>query len=178
MRLNLKRLTLLCGKAARACARVSNLTPARADLLALLLNGEYAQVQLATLLCVSEAVVSRMLRPLMALGFVRRRIPEEDRRLRIVSLTPLGKRELVPCLDDHIEREPDGTRGAQCIGENAWLCDWDKPLERLGLQFDPLLRLGRVDPLLFAKMRHWNRVNTYDAFFDDRHLAVHPYPLD
>ena len=177
MRLNLKRLALLCGKAARACARVVGLTPARVDLLAILLHGEYAQVDLATRLCVTEAVISRMVRPLVALGLIRRRVPPEDRRLRLVSLTASGRAALQVCLDDHVTSRIDSTRGAQCLGEAQWLSDWRKPLARGGFQVDSVLELEALRFGVFSTMRQWNRAHTYDLAFDASLDGLHPPPL-
>lgn len=166
MRLNHKRLALLSGKAARACARVVGLTPARVDLMAILLVAEKSQMQLAAILCVTAPVVSRMLEALEDLGLVRRRVPSWDRRRKLVSLTAAGRQRLVICLDDHDRREPDGIHSAQCIGENTWLHDWLRPLTRLGLELESYFELERVSEALFTAMQAWNLMNDYAGAFN------------
>ena len=97
MRLNHKRLALLGAHVARGVARLVHLTPARLDFVALLVRGPLCQRALAAQLCVSESVISRMVRALMALGFVQRKIPVADKRFRVVSLTTFGRKQYL-CL--------------------------------------------------------------------------------
>ena len=160
MRLNFKRLYLLSAKASRTCAGLVELTPARLDLLTTVMRYERSQTRLAELLCVAHSVVSRMVRALEALGLVQRRIPEEDRRLRLVRLTPRGLRQIAPLLDAPLP--DDGSRGAQCSGEAAWLAYWKKPLARLGLAFDTLL--ASAEPP-FWTLRAYNRPRAYLPWF-------------
>jgi len=176
MRLNFKRLGLLCGKAARACARVAGLTSARADLLALLLRGEHPQVALAAILCVSPPVISKMVRALVAQGLVRRRIPDDDRRYRLCSLTAEGLARAHRCLDEIGGDTADGTWSAQCIGEATWTHDWKKPLSRLGLEVRIIVEQDAVPWPSFDAMQAWNRQHTYDGAFDGS--SDHPRPLD
>lgn len=70
MRLNLRRLGLLAGKAARMFAARAKLTPQRIDLLLLVRRGRYSQTDLAHRLCVTPCVVSRMLKALVMLDLV------------------------------------------------------------------------------------------------------------
>jgi len=174
MQLNYKQVALLGGRAARACARVVGLTPARLDLLILLLSGERSQVRLAALMCVTPAVVSRMVRPLEADGLLERRIPAGDRRLRIVRITDEGRRRLAPALDDERKLPPDGSYGAQTDGECSWSSDWRVRLAGLGVR----LWNNMVRPLpehMYYAMQHWNRVHTYDDLYDDEWWGpVHP----
>lgn len=175
MRLNFKRLGLLCGKAARACARMGGLTSARADLMAILLRCEHAQVELATILCVSPPVVSKMLKALEALGFVHRRRLENDRRYKICSLTSAGRERALACLDDLGGPPPDGAWSAQCLGEQVWTRDWQEPFDELGIgtHVRELVTHGEVEWLLFFRMRHWNLGNDYADFFDASPWPAH-----
>jgi len=175
MRLNFKRLGLLCGKAARACARVASLTSARADLLALLLRGEHVQVELAAILCVSAPVVSRMLRALEQLRLVVRRRDPRDRRYKICSLTAEGRERAHACLDEVGGDSADGSWSAQCVGEARWIQDWRTPLQRMGLDVSSVLDQDLVSLLHFVRMQWWNRNVTYDGTFGGR--CHHPDPL-
>jgi len=175
MRLNFKRLGLLSGRAARACARLGELTSARADLLALLLRGEHVQVELAAILCVTAPVVSRMLQALEARGLVTRRRHPIDRRYKICSLTAEGLARARACLDEVGGDAADGSWSAQCLGEHAWTRDWRKPLLRHGLQLSSIVEQGVVDLSLFLRMQHWNRALDYDGAFGGR--CDHPPPL-
>ena len=156
MRLNFKRLYLLSAKASRACAALAELTPARLDLMTTVLRHERSQTELAQILCVAHSVVSRIVRALVELGFVRQRIPEEDRRFRMISLTPRGHEQLESVLDAPVPSH--GQRGAQCMGEEAWLAYWRKPLARLGLDFAPLLA---AETTAFWLLRTLNRASSY-----------------
>lgn len=156
MRLNFKRLHLLCGKASRACAALVEITPARLDLMTTLLRHERSQTEIAQVLCVADSVVSRMVRALLELGLVQRRIPSEDRRLRLVSLTRRGLQQIEPVLYDPIPE--DGTRGATCVGEHAWLLYWKKPLARMGLELEPILQSVVSS---FRMLRLLNRADAY-----------------
>lgn len=156
MRLNFKRLYLLSAKASRACASLVDLTPARLDLMTALLRYERSQSELAEVLCVAHSVVSRMVRALVELGLVQQRVPEEDRRFRMISLTRRGERCIEPVLDGPVPSH--GERGAQCVGEEAWLAYWRKPLARLGLDFGPLLG---AEISSFWLLRWLNRASSY-----------------
>lgn len=166
MRLNFKKLGLLSGKAARECARLIGLTSARLDLMVLLWRYDRSQVELATILCVSPSVISRMVDALEDLGLAVRVTPDEDRRRRIVRPTAEGIRRLraldVPGLHSA------GIRGAQCIGERTWLRYWRPHLPRLGLRFGSSFRLP---PPPFLGLRLHNRINPFRGMF-----ALHRAP--
>ena len=165
MRFTFKRLGLLCGKAARACARVVGLTSARLDFLTILLDHERIQVQIASILCVTEPVVSVMVRELERLGWVSRRRAPYDRRCKIVSLTDKGRAWLAPHLDAELRLDPTGQRSAQCEGEAAWTRDWDRPMKRIGLCLDEFFEPHVADSL-FRAMQRWNKTHTYAEVFD------------
>lgn len=165
MRLTYKRLGLLSGRAARACARVVGLTSARLDFLTILLDGERIQVELAAILCVAEPVISRMVRALEELGWVQRRRDPEDLRCKIVSLTERGRTWLAPHLDAEQRLDPSGQRSAQCEGEAAWTHDWSLPIARIGLSLDAFSTEHAADSL-FRLLQLWNKRNRYDAVFD------------
>jgi DNA-binding MarR family transcriptional regulator len=80
----------------RQYAKPFGLTPARFDMLyAIRREKNRSQAFLARTLGVAGVTVSRMLRKLEALGFVRRRGPEwPDRRVKRVRITKLGRRHL------------------------------------------------------------------------------------
>jgi DNA-binding MarR family transcriptional regulator len=143
MRLNLKRLGLLAGKAARMFAARARLTPQRIDLMLQLRQWRLNQKDLADRLCVTRPVVSRMLKALVALGLVETTIGERDRRERYPQLTRSGKERLAKCF-------PGDTRhGAQDHGEITWLHRWREIIaDQLGIRVDSILR-SRV-PTLFA----------------------------
>ena len=132
MRLNFKRLALLGAHVARPIAELIELTPARMDLLALLLNEALCQREIAARLCVSEGVVSRLVRVLMARGFVKRVIPNADRRFRVVSLTKFGRYRYLT-LQNRNFIDDDGHADVQAIGEERWARDWRLPFLQMGL---------------------------------------------
>lgn len=134
MHLNLKRLGLLSGKAARMFAERADLTPQRIDLMLLIRSSRLTQTQLANRLCVIPCVVSRMLDALVDRGLVTREICEYDARARIAHLTPAGHQRLAICF-------PTATcHGAQDHGEITWLRWWRGPMARLGIRVDNVRR--------------------------------------
>ena len=80
----------------RQYAEKFGLTPARFDMLyAIRRDKNRSQAFLARTLGVAGVTVSRMLRKLETLGFVKRRGPEwPDRRVKRVQITKLGRRHL------------------------------------------------------------------------------------
>jgi len=175
MRLNFKRLGLLCGKAARACARVGGLTSARVDLLSLLMQRQRVQVDLAALLCVSPPVVSKMLAALERLGLVERFRHPYDRRYKVCVLTDAGRQQVHVCLDEIGGDPADGTWSAQCVGEHRWTYDWWKPLVRIGLELRSVVEQPALPFHWFARIQDWNRAVSYDGTFGGR--CEHPDPL-
>jgi len=148
MRLNLKRLGLLAGKAARVFAARAELTPQRIDLMLLLRGAPLSQRQIAERLCVCGAVVSRIVDALVELELVERLVPVDDRRLRIPRLTVLGVQRLARCF-------PRATRhGAQDVGERTWLRAWRSDIATLGIHVDNILRSRTPD--FFRAMAMWN----------------------
>jgi DNA-binding MarR family transcriptional regulator len=162
MRLNFKRLGLLGGKAARECAKLAGLTSARVDLMVLLRRYDRSQVELATILCVSPSVVSRMVTALEELGLVWRHVPDWDLRIRFIRLTDAGLAQLHLCFGDAPKLPHDGTRSAQCVGEAAWLLDWKAPLAKRKARIGSLVR-SAAPP--FWEFRERNRQNPYAAYF-------------
>lgn len=166
MRVNFKRLGLLSGRAARGCARRMGLTSARLDLLVILLRNELAQVDLAAILCVTEPVVSVMVKVLEEEGWVQRRHPPGDQRIKLCSLTPQGRIRLAPHLNDAPRGDPNGNFSAQCTGETVWLRnDWKPELLAAGIDCEPLLRLVTTELSLFRAMQAWNKRFDYSMFF-------------
>lgn len=142
MRLNLKRLGLLAGKAARMFAARAQLTPQRVDLLLQLRGWQHCQADLADRLCVTRPVVSRMLDALVDLGLVVRTTHEIDKRKRVPRLTEAGRRRLAMCF-------PEPTwHGAQDHGEIRWLHRWREAIADLGICVDSILE-SRI-PSIFA----------------------------
>ena len=135
MRLNFKRLGLLGARAVRSVAKLVALTPARLDFVTVLMHGPLCQRDIAARLCVTEAVVSRMVRALMRLGLVQRVIPNADRRFRVVSLTAFGRYEYTRLTDCEWHMDSDARYDAQTLGEAQWRCDWEATLDTLGLGF-------------------------------------------
>ena len=165
MRMNCKRLALLGGHVARGVAQIVDLTTARLDLVALLLHGALCQRELATKLCVSEGVVSRLVHALMKLGYVTRVIPAADRRFRVVSLTKFARAEYARLLNgDWLTTT--GRYDVQGLGEARWRADWELPLEKMGLAL--LAGISRDDYALqepaeppFDGIRENHHVGTY-----------------
>lgn len=133
MRMNFKRLALLGGHAARGIAKLVGLTSARLDFIALLVRGPLCQRDIADKLCVSQPVVSRMVRALMRDGFVKREVPNADRRYRMVSLTAFGRDEYVSLTDCEWFLPDDARVDVQGIGEALWSGHWEKGLEKMRL---------------------------------------------
>lgn len=119
----------------RGVARLVALTPSRLDFVTVLMHGALCQRDIAARLCVTEAVISRMVRGLMKLGFVTRVIPEADKRFRIVSLTDFGRFEYARLTECEWLMDPDARFDAQSLGEAHWHGDWQVALDRMGFGF-------------------------------------------
>jgi DNA-binding MarR family transcriptional regulator len=160
MRLNLRKLGLLAGKAARMFSAQVQLTPQRIDLMLQLRVWRLNQKELAERLCVTPPVVSRMLDALVELGLVRRTTASTDMRARYPELTGEGRARLARCF-------PIATRhGAQDQGEITWLREWRTAIATLGIRVDSILRSRLPDlyPNFAAKHEcvHFNmRGNAY-----------------
>ena len=83
----------------RRALRKMGLTAARFDLLYLIHSRSYwmpaSQADLHPILGVCGSVVSRMLKSLEALGYVRRERCDYDKRRRVVSLTKVGRARIL-----------------------------------------------------------------------------------
>lgn len=170
MRLNFKRIGLLCGRTARACARVLGLTSARLDVLALLLRHELAQVEIAAVLCVTEPVISVIVRTLEAQGWLQRRRHPKDGRVRLCSLTAIGRYKMESHLNDQVNVDPDGQYSAQCMGEQFWLGDsWQEPLKGIGLELHTFLAHHQTELPVFRAMQTWNKRIDYDDYLVGEH---------
>ena len=169
MRMTFKRLALLGGHPARGYARIVKLTPARLDFVLALADQARCQRQLAEVLCVSEAVISRMVRVLVRKGLVQRHIPLADRRFRIVSLTKEG-RELLETLADHEQPFENLDVDSQALSESSWLEDWREPLQGSRLDFLHAIADGQCsanrppEPPYAAMRMHW-RKGVYRDFY-------------
>jgi DNA-binding MarR family transcriptional regulator len=83
--------SLRVGRKALVAVRCEGLTPARLDMLHALATEDFLpQRELQRILGVTKATVSRMVRALEELGYVRRDRDEEDRRCMFVWLTERG----------------------------------------------------------------------------------------
>lgn len=149
MRLNLKRLGLLAGKAARGFAKPAGLTPQRLDLLQIARSGPFSQRQIAERLCVARCVVSRMLKALEEDDLVFRDADPKDRRIKLTYVTRLGLQRLGRCCAD------EDARGAQATGESIWLRAWRYEIAQNGLRVDSVLRAK--PPSDFEALALWNR---------------------
>lgn len=147
MRLTLRRLGLLAGKAARVFARRARLTPQRVDLMLLARRWDLTQREIAERLCVAPSVISRMIAALEGDGLVFR-IPGSQPRSKFTRLTELGQERLALCFP-----EPT-TRGAQATGEASWLDAWRHTMARNGLRVDSILRAR--PPVSFRALAAWN----------------------
>ena len=143
MRLNFKRLGLLGSRYARAVAKLVALTPARLDFVTLLMSGHLCQRDIAAKLCVSESVVSKMVRGLMRIGMVTREVPAADKRFRVVSLTEYGRAQYATLTHCEWFMDPDVRHDAQSLGEEMWSESWRQTLEELKLGH--LLSIFRFD---------------------------------
>ena len=123
-----KRFALYAGKWARAFCKMVDNTPQRTDLMLAVRGGELAQKVIAFELGVTPAVVSRMVDALVARGFVRRRIPSEDRRLRLVSLTPEGEHSLRRFFWENEGAQESGCQ-IQFGAEGAFMYEWERVFE-------------------------------------------------
>ncbi len=184
MRLNFKRLALLGAHAARGVAKLVRLTPARLDLVTLLMHGPLCQRDLAAQLCVSEGVVSRLVRALVALGFVQRQIPAADRRYRIVTLTRFGRHEYEQLTEAEWLMEPNARFDVQALGEATWLGDWGTAAERMNIGFLQLLAQDDLtdEPELappYAAFRLQLRHGAYrDALADNTREESSPWSIE
>ena len=169
MRMTFKRLALLGGHPARGYARIVKLTPARLDFVLALADQARCQRQLAEVLCVSEAVISRMVRVLAAKGLVQRHIPLADKRFRIVSLTKEG-REVLETLADHEQPFENLDVDSQALSEAGWLEDWREPLQAVRLEFLQRIADGQCSANAppeppYAAMRMQWRKGVYRHFY-------------
>jgi len=91
-----KRVHLRTLHVSRALLKGSRLTPARFDMMRIVELHEHgvAQTKIVTLLGVTGATVSVMLKALEALGFVTRARCDDDRRYLYVHITPEGLAEV------------------------------------------------------------------------------------
>ncbi len=168
MRLNFKKLGLLGGKAARACAELAGLTSARVDLMVLTVHYDYSQRELAAALCVHPSVVSRMVKALEELGLVWRHVPDRDRRQRFIRLTVAGEERLRRCFGAAPRLSADCTRSAQCVGEAVWLSDWQRPLGRRRARVGSTFRSANA-PFDAFQWRNWQ--NPYADLFHRNSFA-------
>lgn len=155
------------------------LTPARADVLTTLIEKPRCQRELAEVLCVTEGVISRLVRKLVDDGLVARHMPLADRRFRIVSLTDKGRALLHELTET--EFPDDGRCSAQCYGESLWLADWERVLNTLELDY--LYRIAEHDFVEDAKpdppypaMRVRARQEIYDDWFRSDIGLDHEWP--
>ena len=176
MRMTFKRLALLAGHPARGYARLVGLTPARLDLVLALADQDRCQRQLAEVLCVSEAVISRVVRLLVLKGYLQRHIPLADKRFRIVSLTPKG-RDVLETLADHEQPFENLDVDGQGLSESGWLEDWREPLQTVRLEFLHQIANGQCsanpspEPPYAAMRMHW-RKRVYRDFYGPLETAV------
>lgn len=184
MRLNFKRLALLGAHSARGVAKLARLTPARLDLVTVLMHGPLCQRDLAVQLCVSEGVVSRLVHALMALGFVQRQIPVADRRYRVVSLTKFARYEYEQLTEAEWLMEPHARFDVQGLGEATWLGDWHDTIERINVGYlqrmaaDDRDELSAREPPYAAFRLHLDRGAYRDALADNAFdKAVSPWDI-
>jgi len=85
-------------------------------LMALNVTGETTQGRLGRLLALDTTTLTRMLRPLTKRGWIAAE-PGEDRRERLLRLTPPGRRKLGQSRR-HWQRAQEGLR--QRLGEPTW----------------------------------------------------------
>lgn len=176
MRMTFKRLALLGGHLARAHAGLVELSPARLDFVLALADKARCQRELAEMLCVSEPVISRMVRALARLGLVQRHIPVADRRFRVVSLTVAG-RNVLDILGDHELPMSELDVDCQGLSESGWLYDWREPLEDVGLTFlsriaDGQCTLNPPPEPPYAAMRAQHRSGVYRDFYGTMETSV------
>lgn len=145
MRLNFKKLALLGGHVARGLARDVGLTAARFDFLSVLrVHGPLCQRQIAAKLCCSEAVISRMVRALVALRLVERFVPVRDRRFRVVQLTEEGHKMHAAYDDFEGYSLNDYDDCVQNVGEYQWMNDWQM-FKVDGLELGYLAPIGAIE---------------------------------
>ena len=98
-----------------------DLTPARFDMLYLLNQEEwFYQGELQSVLGVSAATVSRMLKSLRQLGLVESDVDPDDRRRRLVGLTELGSAVLARAIEAVMGSGIAGLAVASSVGWNWW----------------------------------------------------------
>ena len=171
MRMTFKRLALLGGHPARTFAKLADLTQARLDFVLALTKKARCQREIAEVLCVSEAVISRMVRVLVGMDLVQRHIPVADKRFRIVSLTDKGRARL-DRLDDHEIPTGNLDVDGQGLSESQWLDHWRWPLQKFGLSFlatiakGDCVELDRIEPP-YSAMRMHHRSGVYRDFYGE-----------
>ena len=148
--LTAKRIYLLAGKIARCFAGLTGMTPARVDLLLLLREGELVQRDIGRLLCVCPSVITRLVNALQKLGLVRRRVPDEDRRLRLVSLTDKGTESFQDIFDGWFR--DDDMANVEAAAEQTLADDWDEALTNARVRDDPHMYRDQTD-LVFTMSR-------------------------
>ena len=92
----IKRVHLRLLHVSRLLLEGRDLTPARFDMMRIvdMHSAGVAQQKIEDLLGVSGATVSRMLKSLEQLGFIRRERMAEDRRRQLVMVTPAGRKRV------------------------------------------------------------------------------------
>lgn len=98
------RVKLLMAKVFSRCLKKEDiaLTPEQMQMLGLLMEKESSYTymnEISNELMVDNSAVTRLVDTLESKGFVKRKICKEDRRQRVVSITSLGKAEMLKTIE-------------------------------------------------------------------------------
>jgi DNA-binding MarR family transcriptional regulator len=167
VRFTFKRFVLLAGKNGRAFSKLNGSTPQRNDLLMLVRHGPLAQKQISLALGVTRPVVSRMIDALEMLGLVKRTIPPEDRRYRIISLTPKGEKSLMILFDNYACEE--GIRSLQSDMEGTLMYEWGLFFKRAGVLTEHLSLEDQSELLEHMQPTVWKCAYYGDPKCDNPH---------
>jgi DNA-binding MarR family transcriptional regulator len=114
--------SLRVGRKALVTVRCDGLTPARLDMLYALERDDFLpQRELQRILGVTKATVSRMVRALEELGYVKRDRDEEDRRCMFVWLTERGTECLYRVKEALIASGKIARTIVRALGRPVWL---------------------------------------------------------
>jgi DNA-binding MarR family transcriptional regulator len=148
------RASLCAIKLGKVMTKPFGLTPSRFHMLSAIESEQltwFPQRWLRELLDVTAQTISRMLKSLVASGFIVKRVMEEDRRRREIAFTKSGKERFLRAFDRLVKQG----LGAHAAGRALTDLGWPTTLERRTAalaQFEPTLgefRFGLRDMALF-----------------------------
>jgi DNA-binding MarR family transcriptional regulator len=114
---------------------------------------------------VTRPVISRMVDALEKLGLVKRTIPPEDRRYRIVSITPKGEKSLGILFNNYASE--DGARSLQSDAEGEFMHEWELVFKQAKVRTEFLSEGDQRELLERVQPTNWKCAYYGDPKWDD-----------